>query len=256
MDNPAVLFDAGNTALKIAWSVEHHLSDPIFIPTQDVCQEKLDTVLRTIAQKTDGTFRCFCACSVVPHLNSVLAAAVDRIFNAHLLFAPETLSVPLTVCYEPQASLGHDRLVEAFAARALCQEPALIVIDLGTAVTIDCVQETCFLGGFILPGPALAFSSLNAQTAQLPLLESQSLPSAFEPGRSTKSCIQNGVLFGLISLLEGMITRLKKTLAQPVHVVATGGFAAALSKTALFDTVSPHLVLTGLHLLSQHKNKR
>ncbi|MBQ7618115.1 MAG: type III pantothenate kinase [Desulfovibrio sp.] len=255
-----VLFDLGNTALKIGVA-ERAFLKIITLPSATLSLDLLKTQLKELNelffQRTNPAL-CL-ACSVVPRLNQVLSQACRETFGLKPLFVPTKLAIPLKVNYTPETSLGADRLVEAYAARQILNNETLIVLDLGTAITIDYVKGQSFEGGFIIPGPTAALKSLSLATAKLPSLELPSERLTFSLGRSTKTCMESGVIFGLVALLEGLISKLKTLSPNKAQVIATGGLAKSLSSyTPIFDRLEPNLVLEGLRFLAldiQNKEK-
>lgn len=169
-----------------------------------------------------------------------------------LLASPD---LPLRVSLPRPDMVGIDRLLAAVAANRL-RRPGLpaIVVDLGTAITVDLISaEGAFLGGAILPGIGLSARALNEFTDLLPLLEMASLgepPPAL--GTSTLEALRSGIYWGAV----GGIRQLTELLSQPTggacQLFLTGGAAPAvaslLSPSAVFE---PHLVLAGIALTAK-----
>src|SRR5687767_3027920 len=156
--------------------------------------------------------------------------------------------VPIAVEVEAPARVGLDRLFNAVAARAqVPQGHAALIVDAGSAVTVDLVDEDgTFRGGAILPGLRLMARALNDYTAQLPLVEVSQV--VHPPGASTEAAIQCGTAHAVL----GGIDRLLRTLgrAHPQHVIfLTGGDAPLLSpELEVPHTLSPVLTLEGMRL--------
>ncbi|HUV74686.1 MAG TPA: type III pantothenate kinase, partial [Anaerolineae bacterium] len=125
----------------------------------------------------------------------------------------------------------------------------LIVIDFGTATTFDAIsKEGDYLGGAIAPGIAVAGEALVQRTAKLPRIEFVVPPLAI--GRNTISSMQSGIMYGYVSLVEGMVIRLNKELGGNSRVVATGGLAEHIAyQTDAIEAVNRNLTLEGLKLL-------
>jgi pantothenate kinase type III len=160
--------------------------------------------------------------------------------------------VPLSVRVEYPARVGVDRLLNAVAVNQIraAMTPA-IVIDAGTAVTVDLVDaEGGFAGGAILPGLMLASGALHRGTAQLPQLGWTDAQAPLCVGKSTLQAIASGVYWGLVGGLAELVRRFEWTLAGPGELYLTGGDGPALL-TALGETLGrrpryvPHLVLAG-----------
>lgn len=190
-----------------------------------------------------GTVHPAIADRVDEALAAVGAAASRRISIDH---------VPLTVRVESPERVGVDRLLNAVAVNQLraAMTPA-IVIDAGTAVTVDLVDaDGGFAGGAILPGLALASSALHRGTAQLPQLAWTAAQAPLCVGRSTLQAIASGVYWGLVGGLAELVRRFEWTLAGPGELYLTGGDGPALL-AALSEALGrkpryvPHLVLAG-----------
>lgn len=186
--------------------------------------------------------------SVVPRLDRVLEGVFERYLGRRALkVTPESpLGIKLKV--RTPGEVGADRLLNALAVHRLFGGPA-VVLDFGTATTFDCLSARGeYLGGAILPGPRLAARALSIGTAKLP--EVEILPPRRAIGRDTVECIQAGLYYGYLGMIERV---LRETLAEMggrrVQVVATGGlaglFADALPRVR---RVAPDLTLQGLRL--------
>lgn len=263
-DTPIVLLvDMGNTALKLALAHGYdaaRISQPYTLPTgSGYTADSLGlTLLQLLGHahvQPDAIAACV-ASSVVPGLEPTLAQACAKYLGCKTLFAPRDLPVPMTNAYERPQEVGADRLVGAWAARLRHPDvTSLLVVDFGTALTIDCVREHAYLGGLIFPGPDTALSALARGAAKLPQVNLHIEDTEPAPGRSTVTSIQHGIVFGFVSLVEGLCRRLAATMPQPLSVVGTGGFAQTLARVStIFDAVTPSLVLEGLlHLYANNE---
>jgi len=146
--------------------------------------------------------------------------------------------------------VGADRVVNAAAAHRLYGGP-LIVIDLGTATTLDAVsEEGDYLGGAIAPGIGIAADALFERAAKLPRVELIRPKKAI--GRNTVAAMQSGIIFGYVGLIEGIVARMKKELGGKVRVIATGGLAGIIAEeTNVVDILDPDLTLVGLRLIHE-----
>ena len=146
--------------------------------------------------------------------------------------------------------VGADRLVNTIAAFDLLKSPAIIV-DFGTATTFDIVNaEGNYCGGVIAPGVNLSLDALQKAAARLPEVEIMKPESVI--GTNTVRCMQSGVFYGYLGLVEGILGRIKTELSHPVKVLATGGLSGLYGKaTNQLDRVEPDLTLHGLYLIAQ-----
>ena len=152
---------------------------------------------------------------------------------------------------EPR-SLGADRALNAIAAHAK-YEGDLIVIDFGTATTIDAVDfNGAYKGGIIAPGINLSLDALVGNTAKLPRIAIEKPSSKSVIGRNTEDQMLIGVFWGYVALIEGLVARMKAEIGRPARVVATGGLALLFDEiTDLFDEVDSDLTLDGLAMLAE-----
>jgi type III pantothenate kinase len=154
----------------------------------------------------------------------------------------------VTNLYEDPGAVGADRIVDAVAAFRLYGGPACIV-DFGTATTFDAISELGeYLGGAIAPGIGIAAQALFERTAKLPRVELARPPSAI--GRNTVHSMQSGLLFGYVSLVEGMVARFRQELGPETKVIGTGGLAEIIGmETPVIQIQAPWLTLDGLRMV-------
>ena len=192
--------------------------------------------------------------SVVPAVTGAVEAVAERRGRPILVAAAGT--VPLAVRVDRPGDVGADRLVNALAAARLYGTPA-VVVDFGTATTLDCVAaDGAYVGGAIAPGLELGLEALAARTAQLPRIELRTPDRAI--GRDTVSAMQSGTIFGYQALVTGLLERVRRELANAndvtpseVRAILTGGLSAAPWARALdgIDAIDPDLTLKGLAIL-------
>ena len=153
---------------------------------------------------------------------------------------------------EQPSSLGADRALNTLAAHEK-YEGDLIVVDFGTATTFDAIDfNGTYKGGIIAPGINLSLDALVGNTAKLPRIAIEKPKSDSVIGRNTEDQMLIGVFWGYVSLIEGLISRMKKEVGRPAKVVATGGLAILFDEhTDLFDVVDADLTLEGLALLAE-----
>lgn len=156
----------------------------------------------------------------------------------------------ITNGYQNPVALGADRFVGLVAAHRQAAGLASIVIDCGTAITLDAVEsDGRHLGGLILPGLQLSADALIAR-AQGRLSLSFEHPSVFAD--STSIAIGSGCLFGVVGAIEGICTRMQHRLSAPVLRVLTGGDAEHLRSWLPGDYhVQPDLLMHGLGYITE-----
>ncbi|MFM2302419.1 MAG: Type pantothenate kinase [Pseudomonadota bacterium] len=195
--------------------------------------------------------------TVVPRALHNLQELALKYFGSAALIAgraPVEWGIALKVD-EPRA-LGADRAVNAIAAHAL-EAADKIVISFGTATTFDHIgADGAYLGGSIATGVSLSLDALYNAAAMLPRIAVEPPPSPSVIGRDTVGQMQIGIYWGYVSMIEGMIARMKAEIGRPVKVIATGGLAPLFQQHAhLFDRVEPDLTLKGLALIYTNRDK-
>lgn len=199
-----------------------------------------------------GELTGICLASVVPPLTGTYVRACEQYLKLSPLVVEAGVKTGVKVLVAEPRSVGADRIVNACAVKAMVGGPA-IVVDFGTATTFDAVDGSGnYLGGAIAPGLEVAVDSLSGRTAKLPRVELVVPPNAI--GKTTIDAIRSGVLYGYVSLVEGMIDRISAELVPdskaPFSVVATGGLASTIAElTDCIDHVEPNLTLRGLRLI-------
>lgn len=189
--------------------------------------------------------------TVVPRALHNLQTLARKYFNTEPLVAgepPVEWGMALDVL-EPK-SVGADRAVTMIAAHAL-HPGDLIVIDFGTATTLDVVDYTgAYKGGIIAPGINLSLDALVTAAAKLPRIAIEAPATASVIGRDTVSQMQIGIFWGYVAMIEGLVARMKAEVGRPIKVVATGGLAILFEQhTSMFDVVEPDLTIQGLAIL-------
>ncbi len=192
--------------------------------------------------------------SVVPNLTTAVETIAAR--RERLLVVASAGTVPLAIRTERPHEVGADRLVNALAAARLHGTPA-VVVDFGTATTLDCIAaDGAYVGGAIAPGLELGLEALAARTAKLPRIELRTPDRAI--GRDTVSAMQSGTIFGYQALAAGLLVRVRRELADAagiapaeVKAILTGGLSAAPWAKGLdgIDAIDPDLTLKGLAIL-------
>jgi type III pantothenate kinase len=189
-------------------------------------------------------------CSVVPPLTSIYEEMFQRHFNISPLVVTAGIKTGVRICMDNPKEVGADRIVDAVAAHHLYGGP-IIIVDMGTATTFDTVsQEGDYLGGAIAPGMLTAAEAMFRRAAMLPHVE-LARPSRVI-GTNTIDAMKSGIVFGCVTLVEGMVARIQRELGIKTKVIATGGYAELIAKeTKIIDEVNPNLTLIGLRLVYQ-----
>lgn len=154
--------------------------------------------------------------------------------------------VPIKNNYDTPGTLGKDRLAAAVAAYTRKPNQNHLIIDAGTCMTLDLVDESgTYQGGNISPGILLRIKAMHHFTRKLPLVDKVIHESLV--GKNTVMAIQNGAALGTLMEVESFIERIENQYTA-VNITLTGGdaqFLAEKLKKTIF--VAPNLVLEGLN---------
>lgn len=199
-------------------------------------------------------------CSVAPEACKVAKAFFAEAFAVSYVSPAESLSVDFSH-YAGRETLGADRVANAVAAALLRPDTPLVVIDAGTATTVDVVMPSeragkrpRFLGGAIAPGVGTMVCALHSGTAQLPAVP-LSVP-AHAVGQHTTAAIQNGCVRGYRGLLRELLQSMAQEVGCCLQPVLTGGDAPLLaSLMPELGIPEPLLTLRGIALCAEEMKK-
>ena len=239
-----LVVDIGNTRIKLAVFDEGKI-------TEDLVSDRADKFDMTSFLKQRNIRRSIIS-SVVNHLPSFVNVLRER--TNFLEFTSET-SVPVKNLYRTANTLGNDRLPTVIAASYDHPGKNILVIDSGTCIKYNFINSAGeYLGGAISPGMDMRFKALNSFTDRLQLL-SPDMEYDKLVGETSVESIQSGVMIGVLTEVEGMITKYEKQYSDLI-LVLTGGnssfFEKRLKKSIFAD---PFLVLKGLNLILEHNAK-
>jgi len=160
----------------------------------------------------------------------------------------DDLPVAIGTRLDPETITGVDRLLNAAAAYATMRQ-ACVIIDAGTAITIDFVDgQGTFHGGAIAPGATMQLQALHQHTAALPELTFRA-PDAEPFGRNTTQAMLQGVFHGIRGMTQRLIERYAEHFGAFPAVIATGGDAPTIfADEELIDRIVPDLTLRGIAL--------
>lgn len=190
--------------------------------TSDQYRMEIKSMLELFDVSVEDVEDCIISSVVPPVFNAVSIGVVKLIGRQPMVVGPQ-LDTGLRLQMDDPASVGSDRIVIAVAA---LQEyaPPLLLIDMGTATTVEVIDETStYLGGVIIPGVRLSVDALSQRTAQLPFIQLDRPRRLI--GKNTVECMRSGSMYGTAAMLDGLIGRMEEELGKRTVVVATGGIA-------------------------------
>jgi len=187
--------------------------------------------------------------TVVPSLDRSWRKALERVIRDGDVRALTWQNCGFPLEYSNPAQIGPDRLANALGVERRGIKDA-IVIDLGTATTLDVVRDGIYLGGAIAPGIETGMLALVGRTARLPQVAIEVPERA--TGRSTESALHSGLLLGHVGMMEHLVDRIRREEMIPqAKVIATGGWSQVLrGLTKIFDLYCVDLTLEGLEWFS------
>ncbi|WP_419786264.1 type III pantothenate kinase [Pseudodesulfovibrio sp.] len=245
-----LLFDAGNTNTKICLATEEGLGESYTLPTRpantaDDWGLKIGAILTREGVNPHDVEACFIS-SVVPSLDPIISRMANRFLDCDALFAGRDIAIDIENHYARPEQTGMDILVGCLSARLTYDNENIIVVDFGTATTLACIQGSNFLGGLICPGVLSSSTVLAGGTAKLPQVDLTIDSPDLTWGRTTEECLNQGLVFGFASMVDGLVDRLSNHLEDP-FVVATGGLAKSIAQVSeTIEEIRPDLVMEGL----------
>jgi len=183
--------------------------------------------------------------SVVPQSVFNLRNLARRYLHVEPLVVGENVDLGIEVRIDKPSEAGADRLVNAIGAHSLYEGP-LLIVDSGTATTFDLVAaDGAFEGGAVAPGINLSLQALHEAAARLPRVAIRRPAQVI--GKDTVSAMQSGIFWGYVSLIEGLVARIKAERGGAMTVIGTGGVASLFQgATAAIDVFDQDLTIHGL----------
>jgi len=241
-----LVIDIGNTQVKFAV-----FSNKKILKT--IIEDELNPAVVDRLKKEYPDLKQAISCSV-GNTDKNIGDMLKNKFDLFIEMGPQT-PIPIENLYETKETLGPDRIAAAVGANSLFPSSNLLVIDAGTAITYDLVDENNrYLGGNISPGLEIRFKALHEFTKKLPLIErADDFPII---GKTTEEAIRSGVQSGIISEMDAMIEKIKDRWID-CKTILTGGdcfFFDEKLKNTIF--VMFELTLLGLNRIIEYNAEK
>ena len=223
------------------------------VRTSDQYGVEIKNVLEAYGVSKDEIEDCIISSVVPPVFNSVKTGVIKVIGKQPMVVGPG-LKTGLNVNVDVPSQVGSDRIVIAVAALAE-YKPPLVLMDLGTATTIEVVEPgNMYLGGIIFPGVKISLDALTSRAAQLPGISLDKPKNII--GRNTVDCMRSGMMYGTAAMIDGIVERIEEELGHPSTLIATGGLAQFITPLCKHDIILERdLLLKGLNIIYK-KNKK
>jgi type III pantothenate kinase len=220
---PDIVVDIGNTRIKWGWRSGNEIQTASLPPDDEGAWDRQLSQLRT-----SGSIRWAIASVHPTRLERFLTWGRARGEPCQVI---DHSHIPLAIDVAEPRRVGIDRILNALAARRRCPgETPIVVIDAGSAVTVDFLDErNVFRGGAILPGPHLMARALHQYTALLPELPIHAIPSSDAPGRSTPEAMTLGIRAALVGGCALLVEQYSTLSSHTPSVYITGGAIGAFS---------------------------
>lgn len=238
--------DVGNTRIKAA-VFEGGTALEVFVFDKNELEKKITTILNKFPNCSDLVV------SSVGKIEKEAFLSFENLIKVHF-FTHEDI-FPFHNKYVTPKTLGIDRMILAAGATLQYPNQNRLVIDAGTCITYDFIDENDdYLGGAISPGLRLRYEALHNFTARLPLLELE-MPDSYV-GNSTSQAIHSGVVNGFVYEIDGFIDEYKANFSNFI-IILTGGDAEFLAKR-LKNTIfaNSNFLLESLDQTFQYKNRQ
>ena len=239
-----LVVDIGNNFFKLGIFENSNLVFSFF-DKNDKIDVEIEKIISSYSKITSA---------LISNVSSIKINDILNKLNIKIYELDSTFIFPFKLNYKTPESLGNDRLALAAAATILFPNSNNLVIDAGTCITIDFIDNNNhFMGGSISPGVKMRYDSLNHYTANLPLLKNEN--NFNYPGDSTNASIHAGIIGGVSNEINGFIKQINSR-NDKVNVILTGGDAKILSKTLKITIfANQNFILEGLNsILNLNKN--
>jgi type III pantothenate kinase len=236
-----LVIDIGNTHAKLAWFEQGGLVD--MLRHEESGLANLKSILKK--RETDKAI-----VSSVGLMNPEIITELEKKHKKLIILDYKT-SLPIHISYRTPETLGNDRIAAAAGARFIYPERDVLIVDMGTAITIDFITaEGEYRGGNISPGLFTRFRALNEYTSKLPLVDKDTSFPQF--GTDTRTAIAAGVQQGIIFEIDSYLDEFARLYTNCEFIITGGDANFFVSKLKRRIFAMPELVLTGLNCILEY----
>jgi type III pantothenate kinase len=244
-----LVVDVGNTNIVLGiYRGEALLGSWRLATARDRTADEYGILARQLIEGFNDDLEGAIVASVVPPVNGAIATMIHQYFGVDPLFVEPGVKTGIAIHVDNPQEVGADRIVNCVAAFERFGGPTIIV-DFGTATTFDVVTANAeYVGGAIAPGLTISAEALFARAARLTRVDIRRPESVI--GSNTVVNMQSGIYFGYLSLVDGLLARMKQEVHGLKRVVATGGLASLFENDSEhIDEIDPELTLKGLKII-------
>ena len=241
-----LLIDCGNSSLKLTISNGSTIDEVHSIDYLNFTTFKYNLKSKINKINSKISIKSVYVVSVKPEIELLIGKILKNIFkNIKVKFLKKRVFKKFKSNYSKLNTLGLDRFFNCIGGNYIYPNSNLIIIDMGTATTIDAMKKNLsHLGGLILPGALTAHYSLVSNTS---LINKRSiLLNNKLIGTSTSECLSSGFLNGQIQMIKGIVREIKKSTGLKYKVLITGGISNIFADSFKDYEYHTSLVLNGI----------
>jgi type III pantothenate kinase len=245
MDINLLVLNVGNSRLAIGTFIAGELHSAARVAHDK--RSEWPQAIATAWNVLGGPDAAVAAAGVNPPLIEPLEHVVEQVTKQSIQWVGKQIDLPIGVLTDAPGETGVDRVLNVAAAYEQMGK-ACVVVDAGTAITIDCCNEKGdFLGGAIAPGVKTWLNALHEHTAKLPVVIAKAPSGSY--GKSTEQAMLHGVYHGIRGMIKELVENYATDLGEWPDIIATGGDAKMLFEGwELIHAIAPDLTLYGIAL--------
>lgn len=192
--------------------------------------------------------------SVVPEVDIQFKHGIKNLLDIEPIFI-NSKDIPMEIDYKNLSEIGSDRLVDAYASKVIYGKNSIIV-DTGTATTVDVVYNGKYYGGAIMPGIQTSLYAIFQKASKIPKISLETPEKII--GKTTEECLRSGIIIGLAKGIEGIILGIFEELKDNnFKVIFTGGLSDKIFHLVNIPNkiIDKDIMLKGLKIVALEKIK-